>query len=213
MGIKQDSIEVLGARDRRPPVQVEVLARAQAFAVGGDQTEGDARVVGAVGRGATLVLTHGCSAFVFAVGTRGTGDGGDLTDGCVTTCARGAWDIDPVANAAAQRACKLLGQMLETVKARLIAKDAAKAAKAAKRREARELKRAKVREKEEHAAILEERKAWERAEARTRSEREKAEKKEEEDRRRAEKAAAFAEERERNAGSADDVYDDVADRG
>ena len=44
----------------------------------------------------------------------------------LTTFARGAWDIDPVANGAAQRACKLLGQMLETVKARLIAKDAAK---------------------------------------------------------------------------------------
>ena len=79
------------------------------------------------------------------------------------------------------------------------ARDAAKAAKAAKRREARDLKMAKVREKEEAAAILEERKAWERAEARTRSEREKVEKKEEENRRRAEKAAAFAEERERKA--------------
>ena len=44
----------------------------------------------------------------------------------LTTFARGAWDIDPVANAAAQRAHRLLGQMLETVKARLMAKDAAK---------------------------------------------------------------------------------------
>jgi hypothetical protein len=50
----------------------------------------------------------------------------DHTQLLLTTFARGAWDIDPVANAAAQRACKLLGQMLETVKARLIAKDAAK---------------------------------------------------------------------------------------
>ena len=63
---------------------------------------------------------------------------------------------------------------------------------------------AKVREKEEAAAILEERRAWERAEARVNAEREKAErdaaraeKKQEEDRRRAEKASAFAEERER----------------
>ena len=44
----------------------------------------------------------------------------------LTTFARGAWDIDPVANAAAQRAHRMLGQMLETVKARLMAKDAAK---------------------------------------------------------------------------------------
>ena len=44
----------------------------------------------------------------------------------LTTFARGAWDVDPIANAAAQRAHKLLGQMLETVRARLMAKDAAK---------------------------------------------------------------------------------------
>ena len=63
---------------------------------------------------------------------------------------------------------------------------------------------AKVREKEEAALILEERRAWERAEARVNAEREKAErdaaraeKRQEEDRRRAEKASAFAEERER----------------
>ena len=63
---------------------------------------------------------------------------------------------------------------------------------------------AKVREKEEAALILEERRAWERAEARVNAEREKAErdaaraeKRQEEDRRRAEKARAFAEERER----------------